>query len=303
MVVKIRDFVDNDLPILAKLLNEQSKGSYQFVPITEERLRSWIQDGKLEVLVVEENGKIVGSAAYADGYWGEEIKWFIIDETMTEKEVEDRLVGEMESFVKRGSVFATVDAGSIQVDEWVRRGYKLEEGLYHMVARLDWLRAVSKVPEGVVLRSLGSDEENRLVEAVNAGFGWERLKMGSIQHWRTENPPFSEEWVQVAEFDGKIISVVVAKPDTFYNQFFSGNRGYLGPAATLPEHRGKYLASALTCQAMNFLFVKGMNSVALYTAERNTPSVVLLKKLGFEIGHNWKFMRKTLNEQKMETKC
>jgi ribosomal protein S18 acetylase RimI-like enzyme len=89
----------------------------------------------------------------------------------------------------------------------------------------------------------------------------------------------------------------VAKRDANYNRFFRGNRGYFGPAATIPECRGKNLASALTRRAMNFLFNKGMNSVALYTSEQNVASLALLQKLGFRIGHHWKFMRKELSQK------
>ncbi|MEM2780808.1 MAG: GNAT family N-acetyltransferase, partial [Candidatus Bathyarchaeia archaeon] len=70
-------------------------------------------------------------------------------------------------------------------------------------------------------------------------------------------------------------------------------RGYLGPAATLSEFRGKNLASALTRKAMNFLYEKGMDTVSLYTFEGNIPSITLLKKLGFKVQHHWKFMHKT----------
>jgi RimJ/RimL family protein N-acetyltransferase len=45
---------------------------------------------------------------------------------------------------------------------------------------------------------------------------------------------------------------------------------------------------------MNFLYEKGMDSVALYTSEENIPSITLLQKLGFNVGHRWKFMRKKL---------
>lgn len=62
----------------------------------------------------------------------------------------------------------------------------------------------------------------------------------------------------------------------------------------MPDYRGKNLASALTRRAMNFLYKKGVDSVGLYTVEQNTPSVTLLRKLGFEVGHHWKFIRKTL---------
>jgi ribosomal protein S18 acetylase RimI-like enzyme len=79
-----------------------------------------------------------------------------------------------------------------------------------------------------------------------------------------------------------------------YNKHFNGNRGYLGPAATLPEYRGNNLASAVTRRAMNFLFEKGMNSVALYTQEQNVASVTMVRKLGFRVGHHWKFMRRSL---------
>jgi RimJ/RimL family protein N-acetyltransferase len=48
---------------------------------------------------------------------------------------------------------------------------------------------------------------------------------------------------------------------------------------------------------MNFLFEKGMNSAALYTSEQNVASVTLLQKIGFKIGHHWKFMRKNLPQQ------
>jgi len=84
----------------------------------------------------------------------------------------------------------------------------------------------------------------------------------------------------------------VAKPDVGYNRFFNAQRGYLGPAATLREHQGRNLASALTVRAMNSLFEQGMDSVCLYTIETNVPAITLLRKIGFEIGHNWKFIHK-----------
>jgi ribosomal protein S18 acetylase RimI-like enzyme len=165
-----------------------------------------------------------------------------------------------------------------------------------MVAALDAVKPLPEIPEGIVIRNLQDGEEERFVEAVNTGFGTERVKIGDIDRWKTESPPFDEEWIHVAEISGRIVSVVVAKPDTRYNNSFNGSRGYLGPAATLNEHRGKNLASALTRQAMNSLYEKGMNAVALYTSEQNAPSIALLRKLGFEVGRHWKFMRKNLGQ-------
>ncbi|MEM3442608.1 MAG: GNAT family N-acetyltransferase, partial [Candidatus Bathyarchaeia archaeon] len=198
---------------------------------------------------------------------------------------------------KGEKIFTSVDAGSPKIQEWMERGYVPEGGMLHMVARLDGVKPLPKVPEGTIIRSLNPNEEAQFVQAVNAGFGWERVEIGTIERWKRESPPFNEKWIHVAEFKNKIVSVVVSKPDTKYNEFFGGKRGYLGPAATLPEFRGQNLASALTQRAMNFLFEKGMNCVALYTAEKNIPSVTLLRKLGFEVGHHWKFMTKTFRRK------
>jgi len=80
-----------------------------------------------------------------------------------------------------------------------------------------------------------------------------------------------------------------------------GGRGYLGPAATLLDRRRQNLASALTCQAMNFLFEKGINSVALHTSEQNVASMTLLQGIGFMIGHCWKFMREDISQWPSQT--
>lgn len=289
MGFNIRGFRKGDLPRLVELLNGVYRDSYEFVPFTVEKLRLEIVGRRFEVLVVEKKGAVLGCVAYGRSPWGMEIEWLAASEEI----IRDALVEEVEKKVD-GGVFTAVDVGSPMVNFWVRHGYKAEGGLYHMVARLDGVKPLPEVPAGTVIRSLKPSEEKKFIETVNSAYGWERMRDGSVERWKTEHPPFNEEWIHVAEIGGKIVSTVVSRPDTEYNEFFKAKRGYLGPAATLPDYRGKNLASALTRRAMNFLYEKGMDSVALYTAEQNTPSVMLLKKLGFEVGHHWKFMRKTL---------
>ncbi|MGQ9624273.1 MAG: GNAT family N-acetyltransferase [Candidatus Bathycorpusculaceae bacterium] len=296
MSIKIRNFLWEDLPSLVKLLNEAYMDTYEFTPYTGEGLRSWILEANLKVFVAEENGEVSGSAAYEDGHWGEEIRWLAVLESQNRRALEDALVKAVEKQVKGETVFAVVDFGSPKISDWVERGYKPKGGLYHMTALLNGIKPLPKVPEGAVLRCLKLDEEQKLIETVNASFGFERLKPGVIQKWKSDFPFFSEEWIHVAELNNKIVSVVVAKPDLEYNKSFGGKRGYLGPAATLAEYRGVGFASALTLRAMNFLFEKGMDSVALYTSEENAPSVALLKKLGFKVSHHWKFMRKNITK-------
>jgi len=293
MIAKIRSFKESDLPFLFELLKEPNdEQRLLYMHYGDGNLLSWIQERRLEVLIAEDNGRIIGSAAYNDGHWGEEIEWLVVCKNADAKLVEDMLVKEAEKYVKKGAVFTSVNAGSPKIEEWMQRGYCPNGGLYYMHMRLAGLKTIPKIPEGVLLRSLKPEEENEFVQLVNTGFEYERIRPGDIQKWKTENPPFDEEWIHIAESNGKLVSVVVAKPDVGYNRFFNAKRGYLGPAATLHEYRGRNLASALTVRAMNSLFEQGMDSVCLFTLETNVPAIKLLRKIGFEIGHSWKFMHK-----------
>jgi ribosomal protein S18 acetylase RimI-like enzyme len=297
MNVKIRSFEEKDLTALVKLLNEARLGSHEYMPLTEEEVRSRIEHGKSRVLVAEDGGKVVGSVTYSDGYWGEEIRWLVVRRAPDQRVVEDLLVSEAEKLVRGETVFTSVDLGSPETAEWARRGYSLDGGLYQMVTRLEGSRAIPTVPEGIVLRSMRLGEEKSVVDVVNAVFGWERLEPNFVEKDKVESAPFNEEWVFLAESEGRILSVVVAWPAVKFNQFFGAKRGYLGPAATVPEYRSKRLASALTVRAMNFLHEKGMNTVVLHTSEQNVPSVALLRSIGFEVGHHIKFLRKKVKKK------
>ena len=129
MTVQIRKFVEDDLPQLVRLLNATHEDSYEFAPFTEEKLRSWIKEAKLKILMAEEDRGVLGSAAYNDEHWGEEIAWLGVSDALDRKLIEKVLVEQAERFVVRGAVFAAVDAGSPKIDEWTERGYKQEGGL------------------------------------------------------------------------------------------------------------------------------------------------------------------------------
>lgn len=295
MSVKVRGFEERDLPTLLKLFNTAWKDMYEFMPLTDDEVRTRVQTGKSKVLVADEEGKIVGSATYSDGYWGEEIRWLAIEAAEGSQLVRDALITEVERMVHGESLFAMVDSGSPEIGEWTKRGYVIDGGLYQMIAKLDRVRPVPAVPEEIVLRSMNADEEKRVVEAVNEVFGWDRLKPDFVERGELESPPFDREWVHLAELEGEILSVVVAWPAVKFNRYFGAKRGYLGPAATIPEYRSKKLASALTVRAMNFLYGKGFDTVVLHTSERNLPSVKLLNSIGFEVGHDFKFLRKGIH--------
>ena len=297
MSIQISELTNKDLPIIAKLLNEEYRRSYEFIPFSEERILSEIQKRGLKVLIAKENHKVlgvIGTHTHAEEQLEEHISWLAAYEGPNQGVIENTLVNEIEKNAKGSIVSTMVEEGSPRIDDWIKRGYVLYPGVLRMSAKLDGLKPIPELAEDIKLRSLRPDEEEKLVAVTNAGFGWQRLEPGILETWKSEDPPFSEDWVQVAEIGERIVSVVVAKPDTNYVKYLHFKRGYLGPAATLPEFRNKHLASALTAKAMNFLFEKGMSSVRLGTSEQNISSITLLRNLGFQVDIVRKILRKEL---------
>lgn len=296
MTAKISTFDRKHLPFVAELMNEEYEGSPEFIPFDEERFLSETQRRHVRVLVAEDDGHVVGVIGTHTDDRGEDIHWLAARKAPEGNVVRDMLVNEAERNAKGDSIMRMIDEGSPEIEEWESRGYVLEPGFQRMTAELRDPTRVPEVDEGIRLRTLRPGEEAEFVETVNAGFGWERLEVGDLERWKTEDPPFDEEWVQVAEAAGKIVSVVVAKPDTDYNKYLHCRMGYLGPAATLSEFRNKHLASALTARAMNLLFEKGMNTVRLGTSEKNVSSIALLRSLGFHVENVRKILRKKLKD-------
>ena len=297
MTIQISELTNKHLPIAVGLLNEEYRNSYEFIPFDEERILSQIRQRGLKVLVAEENGDVlglIGTHTHAEEHLEEHVSWLAACEGHNQRAVENILVNEIEKDAKGGTVMTMIDEGSPRINDWINRGYALHPGFQRMSATLDGLKPIPELAEGAKLRSLRPDEEEKLVTAINAGFGWQRLELGVLETWKSEDPPFSEEWVQVAEIGQRIVSAVVAKPDTDYVEYLHLKRGHLGSAATLPEFRNKHLASALTARAMNFLFEKGMDSARLGTSEQNVSSIALLRSLGFQVDIVRKILRKDL---------
>lgn len=295
MTIQISELANKHLSIAVAMLDEEYRNSYEFIPFDEERVLSQIRQRSLKVLVAEENGNVLGLIAthtHDEEQREEHISWLAVGKGHNQRDVEDILIHKIEEDAKGNAVMTMIDGGSPRIDDWINRGYVLQPGFQQMSAKLSGLKPIPKITDGIILRSLGSDEEEKLVAVMNAGFGWSRLKSGDLETWKSEDPPFNEAWVQVAEIDERIVSAVVARPDTDYIRHLHLKRGHLGPAATLPEFRNRSLASALTARAMNFLFEKGMNSVRLGTSEENVSSIALLRGLGFKVDIVRKIARK-----------
>ena len=273
MTLQIVEFADNHLKPAVELLNEEYKNSREFMPFSEERIRSEIPRRHLKILIAEENDKVLGLiATHSHENLEEHVTWLTAQKGNRQQLIENALMDEFERKTGANNVMLMIDEKNPRIQALVKRGYTLEPGYRRMTAKLGGIEPIPKIAENVTLRRLREDEEKEFVEAVNTGFGHERVEIGDLKTWKSADPPFTEDWVQVAEIDRRIVSVVVAKPDTDAVKYLNLKRGYLGPAATLPEFRNMHLASALTVQAMNYLFERGMDSVRLGTSETNVSS-------------------------------
>jgi ribosomal protein S18 acetylase RimI-like enzyme len=298
MTTTIRDFAEKDLESIVSLLNKEYGDDPEFIPFNKERVCSQISKHGLEAKVAENDSHVVGLVAtHPEGASEESIHWLATEEPHNDRPVENILVRYIEEQSQGEYVSTMIAEGSSKISNWLARGYVLCPGFQRMTAKLDKKRPIPDLPAGTVLRSLRPDEEEKLVEVINAGFGWERLEKGTIEEWKSDDPLFNEEWIHVAEVEGKIVSAVVSKQDADHMEHFGIRRGYLGPAATLPEYRNKHIARALTARAMNFLLDRGMTIVRLGTAEKNVSSQALLRSLGFQADSTRKILRKKLTKK------
>ena len=62
----------------------------------------------------------------------------------------------------------------------------------------------------------------------------------------------------------------------------AGGRAQHAGTATLPEHRGRGLATAAKCRALQVTAAKGVTRITTSNAEENAAMRAINRKLGFE---------------------
>jgi ribosomal protein S18 acetylase RimI-like enzyme len=142
-------------------------------------------------------------------------------------------------------------------------------------------------------------EESQVIDVVNAAYGKRRLTQDHFDRWRREDPLFNEDWILVAISDGKMVGVLCLRQDLQYSRVLRRRRGYVGPAATLPQYRSRGIGKALNWHGMKFLKAQGLNEASLYTAENNLPVHRMVSALGYERRYTWKRFKKTLRSSRI----
>ncbi len=292
--VKLRTFSDTDITELVSIVNEAYREEYEFIPYNEEDLLSELKPASTVLLATDEGGQIIGLAYLRQDWYGETFTTCARPGTDW-REIEGSLLTAIEPCNKTGNITTAVEPDDRErMEFFIARGYRPQSSLYQMVVDLDQPVPWISLPEGYTIRSLNPDEEERLIRLANAAYSSERLQPGVLAKWQARDPDFKVDWIQVAEWQGELVAMVKASSDREYNEHYNARRGYLGPAATLRDHRGKGLSKALTARAMDILREHGMHTACLYTWEGNPAAVELTKHLGFRLGHEWKILGRKL---------
>lgn len=292
--MRLRPFCRSDSSELVGLLNDLDRETYEFIPWTQEHLLEELGQAKSAVLAVDKQDRIAGLAYLRQEWWSETIGLYL--QPGPEQEgTGHALLAAIEPGTKTGRLTILIDPreqGLLAL--FAARGYAIESTSYHMIADRDHPQPTPCVAEGYRIRSIRADEEEQLIDLTRDAYNLERLEPGVLARWRAEDPVFDMNCVQVAEHEGSLVAVVVGCSDLEYNRHYHARRAYLGPAATLPHHRGKGLGKALTAQVMKILHGLGMDTACLYTWETNRPALATIRDLGFRVGHEWKVLRRSL---------
>ncbi len=292
--MKLRPYCESDIPELVSILNEAYRDEHEFIPYTDKDLQAELEPASTVLLAIDERDAIVGLAYLRQDWYGETVSTCARPGTDWQK-VEGFLLTAIEPENKTGHITTSIDPDDKdRMAFFSVRGYRPQSSLYQMIVDLDQPVPSIRLPEHYTVRSLRPDEEERLIKLANAAYKSERLRPGVLAKWQANDPDFRIDWIQVAEYKGELVAMVKGSSDREYNEHHNARRGYLGPAATLPDHRGRGLSKALTAWAMTVLRQHGMNTACLYTWEGNPAAVELTKHLGFRLGHEWKILGKKL---------
>lgn len=292
--MRLRAYRDSDLSQLVILQNEADADLYEFIPCNEGDIRVRLTGASAVTVATDPEDRIIGVAHLHSEWYGEAVTLCGLPGPRQE-DIENLLLSTIERESQTGTISASIDTLQSQRLAFFRaRGYGNERSFYQLVVWLNRSRPMPKVPAGYVIRRLKPDEEEELVWLVNAAYQAKRLSPGILARWKAEDSDFTADCVQIAEHKGQLAAAVAAHTDRAFNEHYHANRAYLGPAATLPSHRGQGLIKALTGRALNLLYKRGMQAVRLHTWEGNPPALAVAKDLGFHLDHEWKILHKTL---------
>lgn len=284
----IRPARAEDVEAASAMLNEHSRRLHGVDDQTPaDLLLYWtspdVELGKDVLLAESESGDLGG---YADiGIHGEMV-WLDIRGTDPATlpgllEAIERRAIEKEPGKKLWSYSSADDAPLIGLLE--RTGYRTVRHSFRMRIDLDGERPEPDWPDAFSVRSMREGEERRFYDAQMASFAdtW----MFAVEpyeawfHWMVEEPSFDRTLWFVAETDGELAGIVIARaPEN------EPGVGWIRILGVVPEHRQKGLGQALLRHTFAEFANRGFNAVGLgVDAQNPTGAVRVYERAGMHV--------------------
>lgn len=292
--VNIRAYTETDLEAILDLANRRNRDTHEFAPLTAKSLKEWIEDSKLLVLIAEDK-QLTGFAVAEKGWPAEpdeiQISMLCVEATGNAASVERELIEKCQKHSEAKGILTTLPIGDPKIKQQQEWGFQLDGGILQLTRSLAKMPPQPPLMKGAKIRGLMKGEEEEFVSLLNTSYARPRLTINELESWQRRDPLFKYGWIQVVEYDGRLIGAGVARRDLEYNEYYHAKRGYLGPSGTLPEFRGRGLNKSVNWHAMNAAKHFGMTSASLYTHEENFPVLKLTHELGYTIVYHWKMLK------------
>ncbi len=265
-MVKVRPYSSRDLKYMIGIFKQQGRSAF-LKPVRDRTFK--IPDRARRVLVAISGGEVTGFIIVGETWF---CRNFIFHHYALDEESLDALLGEV---LERG-LCCSERYSSPMYSYYTGRGFRTAKRWLFMTRPATNIE--SRPPPGYSFSHLQPDEVEQLVEAVNRAYGGRRLGVTCIARWKAEDPGFNEEMIHVARYHGQIVSATVLRRKRLNESII----GYLGPIATVPEHRRRGLASHLIALSAETARKINLKVLGLHVEEDN-PAVKIYEKLGFTV--------------------
>jgi len=297
--VELREAVPEDAERLAELLDAISIGLYGERDITVEEMRRFLSMPRLEVVVAERDGRIVGCA---DRQREEHRDRGFLDVRVPAGEsevgktlladIERRTAADLDASARLMTFVASVDETTRGVVE--AAGYERIRSSFHMQIELGDL-AEPAWPDGVEVRPFEEGDAEAVHAATQEAFRdhWEHRDR-SFEEWREwhmESPVFDPSLWFVARDGDAVAGASLCRVD------WSGKpeHGYVSTLAVRRPWRRRGLATALLLHSFAEMKRRDMTRASLdVDAENLTGAVALYERAGMHEGRRFDCYQKIL---------
>jgi mycothiol synthase len=284
----VRPAREEDVEAAAEMLNEHSRGLYGTDDLTlADLLMFWtspdVELGQDVLLAESADGRLGG---YADlGVHGDAV-WLDVRGTdpatlpAVLEAIEERATTK-EPDKKVWAYTSADDAPLVELLE--RTGYRRVRHSFRMQIDLDGDLPVPEWPDGVSARTMSEGEERRVYEAQMASFADTWMFAPDPYdvwlHWMVEESSFDRSLWFVAEQDGELAGIVIARaPEQ------EPGVGWVRILGVVPERRRRGLGQALLQHTFAEFARRGFTAVGLgVDAENPTGAVSVYERAGMHV--------------------